>query len=240
MAWFRKMLPIYVAALCLTLFLAVFASESVTVLTGALEPGEASTNRTVIVDPGHGGEDGGAVSSNGVLESTINLEISLRLRDLLNFLGVPVRMTRETDCSIYGQEAQTVSEKKVSDLKNRVRLVNALPNALLVSIHQNMFPESKYYGTQVFYARAAGSQELAESMQARFCTALDPTNRRMAALAQNVYLMNQIHCPGILIECGFLSNPREEQLLQEEAYQIKIAAVIAAELSSALLESGVS
>ena len=119
-------------------------------------------------------------------------------------------------------------------------MVNEVPNALLISIHQNMFPESKYYGTQVFYARTAGSQELAESMQARFSTALDPTNHRMAALAQNVYLMNQIRCPGILIECGFLSNPREEQLLQKETYQKKIAAVIAAELSSALLESGVS
>lgn len=240
MAWFRKMLPIYVAALCLTLFLAVFASESVTVLTGALELDETPTGQTVIVDPGHGGEDGGAVSPNGVLESSLNLEISLRLRDLLSFLGIPVQMTRETDCSIYSQEAQTVSEKKVSDLKNRVRLVNEVPNALLISIHQNMFPESKYYGTQVFYARTAGSQELAESMQARFSTALDPTNHRMAALAQNVYLMNQIRCPGILIECGFLSNPREEQLLQKETYQKKIAAVIAAELSSALLESGVS
>ena len=240
MAWFRKMLPIYVAALCLTLFLSVLASESVTVLTGALELGEASTNQTVIVDPGHGGEDGGAVSPNGVPESKLNLEISLRLRDLLSFLGVRVQMTRETDCSIHSTDAQTVSEKKVSDLKNRVLLVNETPNALLVSIHQNMFPESKYYGTQVFYSRTAGSQELAESMQARFSTALDETNHRMAKLAQNVYLMNQIRCPGILIECGFLSNPREEQLLQKEAYQKKIAAVIAAELSSTLLNSGVS
>lgn len=240
MVWFRKMIPIYVAALSLTLLLAVMASEGVTVFAGALELAEPSNRQTVILDPGHGGEDGGAVSPNGVLESALNLEISLRLRDLLNFLGVPVQMTRETDCSIYSAEAQTVSEKKISDLKNRVRIVNEAPDALLVSIHQNMFPESKYYGTQVFYAETAGSQLLAESLQALFSSELDPTNHRMAKRAQNVYLMNKIHHPGILVECGFLSNPKEEQLLQNMDYQKKLAAVIAAGVSTMLWSRTVS
>ena len=230
----NKMLPVYGIAVCLILLCSLLASQSVTVLTGGFADIEAHGRPVIVLDPGHGGEDGGAVSPKGVRESDLNLSVSLRTRDLLRFLGIPVSMTRETDVSVYSPEAGTVSEKKVSDLKNRVKQVAQTPGALLVSIHQNIFPEAKYYGTQVFYAETEGSEALAKGLQARFTRELDPSNHRQAKACQNVYLLSKIQCPGVLVECGFLSNPREEALLQTEAYQKKIAAVLAAGLTEAV------
>ncbi len=223
----KKMLPVYVLTIALVWFCAQIASESVAVFSEAVAESPAGNGYTVVLDPGHGGEDGGALSPNGVRESSLNLAISLRTRDLLRFFGVPVVMTRETDISIHNPEAGTISEKKVSDLKNRVRIVSKTEQALLVSIHQNMFSQSKYNGTQVFYARTAGSQELAKNLQESFVAALDSTNHRQAKPSNQVYLLEKITCPGVLVECGFLSNPREEALLQTEAYQKKLAAVLA-------------
>ena len=225
-----KMLPVYGIAVCLILFCSLFASQSVTVLAGAFEDIESPGLPVIVLDPGHGGEDGGAVSANGVRESGLNLEISLRTRDLLRFLGIPVVMTRETDLSIHSPEAVTVSEKKISDLKNRVALVSGTENPILVSIHQNMFAESKYYGTQLFYADSDPSRQLAEGLQALFAAELDPSNHRRAKPCENVYLLSRISCPGVLVECGFLSNPKEEALLQSAEYQKMLAAVLAAGL----------
>lgn len=225
-----KMLPVYGIAVCLILFCSLFASQSVTVLAGAFEDIESPGLPVIVLDPGHGGEDGGAVSAKGVRESGLNLEISLRTRDLLRFLGIPVVMTRETDLSIHSPEAVTVSEKKISDLKNRVALVSGTENPILVSIHQNMFAESKYYGTQLFYADSDPSRQLAEELQALFAAELDPSNHRRAKPCENVYLLSKISCPGVLVECGFLSNPKEEALLQNAEYQKKLAAVLAAGL----------
>lgn len=225
-----KMLPVYGIAVCLILFCSLFASQSVTVLAGAFEDIESPGLSVIVLDPGHGGEDGGAVSANGVRESGLNLEISLRTRDLLRFLGMPVVMTRETDLSIHSPEAVTVSEKKISDLKNRVALVSGTENPILVSIHQNMFAESKYYGTQLFYADNDPSRQLAEELQALFAAELDPSNHRRAKPCENVYLLSRISCPGVLVECGFLSNPKEEALLQSAEYQKKLAAILAAGL----------
>ena len=229
-----KMLPVYGIAVCLILFCSLFASQSVTVLAGAFEDIESPGLPVIVLDPGHGGEDGGAVSANGVRESGLNLEISLRTRDLLRFLGIPVVMTRETDLSIHSPEAVTVSEKKISDLKNRVAIVSDTENPILVSIHQNMFAESKYYGTQLFYADSDPSRQLAEELQALFAAELDPSNHRRAKPCENVYLLSKISCPGVLVECGFLSNPKEEALLQSAEYQKKLAAVLAAGLMDSL------
>ena len=227
----RKMLPVYALTLILVSVCSMLASEAVTAFS---EAQTGSCLSTVVLDPGHGGEDGGAVSANGVRESGLNLAISLRTRDLLRFLGVPVTMTRETDVSIHSPEAATISEKKRSDLKNRVAFVSTVENPILVSIHQNMFAQSKYDGVQVFYAGTEGSRELAEGLQALFASGLDPGNHRKAKPCESVYLLEKISCPGVLVECGFLSNPREEALLQTEAYQKKLAAVLAAGLTKAL------
>ena len=230
----RKMLPVYGLSILLALFGSLFVSQSVTALSGAVAVWSPQGMPTLILDPGHGGEDGGAVSPKGVRESGLNLEISLRTRDLLRFLGLPVVMTRDADVSVYSPDAATISEKKLSDLKNRVAFVSGFEDPLLVSIHQNMFSESKYYGTQVFYAKTDGSLAIAEGLQALFTSGLDPSNHRQAKSCENVYLLSRIRCPGVLVECGFLSNPREELLLQTEAYQKTLAAVLSAGLMEAL------
>ena len=234
----RKMLPVYLISLTVLVICALLASRSVTVLSAFLETPDAPRLPVIVLDPGHGGEDGGAVSSEGIRECELNLEISLRARDLLRFLGLPVVMTRESDVSIHSPEAETVSEKKISDLKNRVRITENAGFAILVSIHQNMFSEPRYKGAQIFYASTIGSEALAECLQELFDTRLDPSNHRKAKESKTVYLLNRIHCPGILIECGFLSNPEEARSLQTAAYQKKLAASICAGLVQALSDPG--
>lgn len=184
--------------------------------------------RVWVVDPGHGGEDGGAVSVTGVPESQINLAISKRLDALLGFYGQNCYLMREEDISLHDPEAQTLREKKVSDLHNRAETVQNLEGAVLVSIHQNMFPQSRYHGSQVFFAPTQGSQALAEAFQSALQTNLQPDNSRQAKpIGDNVYLMNHVDCPAVLVECGFLSNPEEEAMLRQENYQTKLAAVAA-------------
>ena len=180
----------------------------------------------VVIDAGHGGEDGGARSCTGVQESGINLEIALRVNDLMHFLGMQTRMIRTTDCAVYTEGARTIAEKKVSDIHNRVRMVEETPGALLVSIHQNNFPEGKYRGAQVFYAKTDGSRELAEQTQRYLAAQVDPNNHRECKAAQEIYLLKHVNCTAILVECGFLSNPGEEALLREAGYQKKLAAAI--------------
>lgn len=220
---FAYFLPVYALVLSLFLFAAMGGSRAVTVLS---ENAPLENRRCIIIDPGHGGEDGGAVSCTGVSESKINLEISLRLRELFHFLGYDTMMIRTTDTSVYTQ-GDTIASKKVSDLKERVRMVNAVENALLVSIHQNHFPESRYSGAQVFYAQTQDSQILAEQLQAALIQTVNPGSHRSCKKSTGVYLMERISCPGVLVECGFLSNPEEEAKLQTPEYQKKLCCVIA-------------
>lgn len=187
----------------------------------------------IVIDPGHGGEDGGAVSCTGKNESMFNLQISLRLNDLLHLLGYDTVMIRTTDTSVY-TAGQTIAQKKVSDLKQRVRIVDRTYNPILVSIHQNTFPEGKYSGAQVFYASSAGSQELAKQLQDALVSALKPGSNRRAKQGSGIYLLDKINAPGILVECGFLSNPQEEALLSTSDYQKKLCCVISASLSQFL------
>lgn len=185
----------------------------------------------IVIDPGHGGEDGGATGVAGTRESDLNLAVSLRLQALLRLFGHEPVMVRTTDTAVYSAGAGTISEKKVSDIHNRVRLVNDTPGALLVSIHQNFFTQGKYSGAQVFYADDAYSRELAQQLQAQLRASLDPGNRREAkGAAGTVYLMNHIQTPGILVECGFLSNAAEEARLNTPAYQTRLAMTMAAVL----------
>jgi N-acetylmuramoyl-L-alanine amidase len=187
------------------------------------------TTQTLVIDPGHGGEDGGAVSASGVAESGINLAIALDLDQLMGFYGVRTVLTRQEDVSIHDPSAQTLREKKVSDLHNRADLVNETENATLISIHQNSAPSSQYHGTQVFYTDPLRSQALAQAVQTAVREDLDPTNTRTAqAIPSTVYLMNHVSCRAILVECGFLSNPEEDRLLQQKAHQQKLAMILAA------------
>ncbi|WP_191396227.1 N-acetylmuramoyl-L-alanine amidase [Flavonifractor sp. An306] len=188
----------------------------------------ANDGRVLILDAGHGGEDGGAVSLTGAPESGINLSIVLKIDQLMGFCGQAPVVLRTSDSSLHDSDADTLREKKASDLHNRVAAVEQQENSVLLSIHQNMFTDQKYHGAQVFFAPTAGSQELAVHTQEVLRSAVDPKNSRQAKpIPDTVYLMNHISCPAILVECGFLSNPAEEALLRTDAYQTKLAAAMA-------------
>ena len=188
----------------------------------------AEEGPVLVLDAGHGGEDGGAVSLTGVAESGINLAITLRVDQLLGFCGAPPVVLREEDVSLHDQGADTLREKKASDLRNRVQAVEQVGDAVLLSVHQNTFTDKKYHGAQVFYAGEV-SLPLAEHTQELLRTGLDPENTRAAKpIPDTVYLMNHISCPAVLVECGFLSNPEEAGRLRTEGYQTRIAAVLAA------------
>lgn len=188
----------------------------------------AERSPLIVIDAGHGGEDGGAISCTGKLESQLNLEIALRLNDLCHLLGYETKMIRTTDISVY-TEGKTIAAKKASDLRQRVKIANETPNSIIISIHQNTFSDSRYSGAQVFYAKTAGSKELANILQ-RKLTLIDPQNHRREKEAGSVYLMQHLQNTGILIECGFLSNPKEEAILQNASYQKMLCAVIVSSL----------
>ncbi len=179
---------------------------------------------TVIIDPGHGGEDGGA-QDNGLLEKDINLSVSLYLRDMLGAAGYNVVMTRDEDISVYDAGAKTVREKKVSDMKNRAELVNGSERNILISIHQNKFEQSKYSGTQIFYSgNNEKSERLAESVRRSVTGLLQPDNKReLKKDSGSIYLLKNARVPAVIVECGFLSNPQEAQKLGTEKYQKEMA-----------------
>lgn len=193
---------------------------------GSMEPFDL--HPVIIIDPGHGAPDGGAVGISGVKEDQINLAISRRLEALLALMGCETLLTR-IDGSCIATEGNTIRQKKQSDLRNRVNLVNSQASAVLVSIHQNHFSDGQYWGPQVFWS--GGGEVLAEKTQTALNAALFPESSRRAKRAAGVYLMEHSQHPGILVECGFLSNPREERLLASPEHQKKIAAVLAAVLA---------
>lgn len=216
------MLPYYLLALIVCVAIASFGSQSV---TAGVQNGAVQRQVTVVIDAGHGGIDGGATSCTGVLESGFNLQIACKLEDLLHLLGYETVMIRRTDTSVY-TEGNTIAAQKVSDLKERVRIANETENAILVSIHQNTFSDQRYRGAQVFYAPSEGSRELAQILQSKL-----PGNSRECKIAGAIYLLQNIHCPGVLVECGFLSNPAEEALLRTDAYQQKLCGIMAAAIA---------
>lgn len=197
------------------------------VVDSALAPARFS-GETVVIDAGHGGEDGGAVSVSGAIESQINLAIALRLDQILGLYGVNTVLLRDSDVSLHDPDAQTLREKKVSDLHNRVAAIQTLEDPILISIHQNTYTSSRYHGAQVFYANGELSLPFAQVTQTVLKQALDPSNERQPTrIPESVYLMNHISCRAILVECGFLSNPQEDALLQSSGYQTKLAAALA-------------
>lgn len=218
----RNLHRVYLIAASILLFFALLVYGTYP-RTAQTVFGGTKRNFTLIVDAGHGGFDGGAVSVRGNREADINLAIARKTELLAAFLGLPVKMVRSEDISVFDENCTTIREKKNSDLKNRVRYINETPDALLLSIHQNHFPEEKYSGAQVFYAPTEESKQIAEQMQNSFRNHLDKRNHRKIKPAEKVYLMQNIHCTGVLAECGFLSNPEEELLLRDESYQKKIA-----------------
>ena len=217
------LLPVYIIVLLTVLALAGGGSKAITTIS---ENAAIKDRQCVIIDAGHGGVDGGATSCTGVLESTLNLEIALRLNDLMHLLGIKTVMVRTTDKSIH-TEGESIAAKKVSDLKARVKLANNTENALLISIHQNYFSDPRYSGAQVFYANTAGSDVLAKQLQETFKNTMNPGSNRQAKKSST----------GVLIECGFLSNRQEEYKLRSKDYQLNICSVIASVCSSYLYDT---
>jgi N-acetylmuramoyl-L-alanine amidase len=183
----------------------------------------------MIIDPGHGGEDGGAVSVTGTYESTINLSISQKLKAIADLYGIPVVMTRNSDEIVYPENANTVKSRKKADQDARIDLINKIEHGILISIHQNKFTDSGPFGAQVLYAPTNGSEELAILLQESLVNNLNTENYRTAVqISDSIYLFKNISCTAVMVECGFLSNPDEADMLDSESYRLKIASVIAA------------
>ena len=183
---------------------------------------------TLIIDAGHGGEDGGAVSDSGVLEKDINLIISKQTADLFNFLGFDVIKTRTQDTSL-STDGDTVRSRKVADMKKRLEIFNSSENNVIISIHQNKFTESKYHGTQIFYSpNNTNSKTLAENIKNIVKILLQPENERECkASDRGIYLLKNTYNPAVIVECGFLSNKDECNKLTTTSYQKQISYSIA-------------
>lgn len=196
--------------------------------------------KTIIVDPGHGGADGGAVGVDGVVEKEINLAIAKKLQELLVLSGFDVIMTREEDIAIHDPGVTGLRNQKISDLQNRLRMIEQNPEAIFISVHQNMFTQSKYSGAQMFYGKLSEQSEvLANTMQAAFCEKLQPENKRVHKPAgKNLYLLYNAQVPAVMVECGFLSNSAEARKLQEESYQHSVAFVIYGSILQYMSDSG--
>ncbi len=186
----------------------------------------------VVIDAGHGGEDGGASSDDGVLEKDMNLDISRRVRDILSAFGVGVVMTRNDDRLLYdayGDLSDYTGRKKVYDLRNRLRIAEEHPGAVLLSIHMNAFTGKQYSGLQVYYSpNDPGAATLAGLVQSTVRKYVQPDNDRETKRAgSGIYLLDRIKSPGILVECGFLSNAEECERLNDPAYRQVLAMAIA-------------
>ncbi len=183
---------------------------------------------TVIIDAGHGGEDGGAVGIDGILEKEINLSISEKANALLGFYGVNTKMTRSEDISLHTEESKRQGKRKLSDAQNRVKQITDTPNAVLISIHQNSFPDESCKGAQVFFAKNnILSHPLAECVLDSIQNGLNDKNKRVVKQAEDrIYLLKNINCPAVLVECGFITNSKESKLLMTEKYRLKLAACI--------------
>lgn len=183
---------------------------------------------SILLDPGHGGEDGGTLAQDGTAEKNINLAIALDLRDILTVCGVPVSMTRQTDVSIHDADCNTVRRKKVSDMHNRLKLYEQADT--VIALHQNHFEAEKYHGAQVFYsANHPAGQGLAMAIQQSLKEQLQPENTREIKKATDaIYLLSHTTRPAVLVECGFLSNPAEREQLKTPAYRQQVAFAVAA------------
>lgn len=193
---------------------------------------------TVIIDAGHGGEDGGAIGKNGAYEKDVNLVISMKLKAKLDELGIPCVLTRSTDTLLYDKNADYEGKKKKLDLLARKEFAEQYENAIFISIHQNSYPKEQYRGFQVYFSpNDPNSRELAISLEQSVRDALQPSNRRVSKEADSsIYLLYNLYCPAVLIECGFLSNSEECAQLCDEEYQDRLCVLIGKTVSDFLKE----
>ena len=222
----RFIASVFAVLFCFSAVLLVISDEERDVAVSTVA---AEDNRpTVIIDAGHGGVDGGTQSSDGTLEKDINLQISFKLKSLLDFLGYNTVMLRDKDELIHSEGCSSIREKKVSDQKNRLSIVKEHSNYIYVSIHQNYFTEEKYKGAQVFYSPNNGlSEALAQNIQNSLVALIQNDNtRKIKKTGSEIFILKNIEWPAVMVECGFMSNKKESELLKDEDYQKKIALAI--------------
>ncbi len=189
---------------------------------------EADNRPTIIIDAGHGGEDGGTVGIDGTLEKDINLLLATELEEILRVNGYKTRLTRSEDILLYDRNSDYQGHKKQQDMAARIGIAEEYENAIFISIHMNWFSESKYKGLQVYYSEnAQGSPELANKIQALTATHLQPENaRKTKPSGGSIYLLEKITHPAVLIECGFLSNAEDCSNLKSKEYRSRLCTVI--------------
>ncbi|MBQ7504078.1 MAG: N-acetylmuramoyl-L-alanine amidase [Ruminococcus sp.] len=183
----------------------------------------ALDNITIVLDAGHGGEDGGAVA-NGIIEKDINLSITNKLCALFKTAGFNVKFTRTND-AMLNSEGSTLRERKLSDMKNRLSMFNSSEKNVVISIHQNKFTQEQYSGTQIFYSpNNENSAKLSEAIKENIVSLIQPQNKRETKKADNnIYLLYNANVPAVIVECGFISNAQEALKLKDNDYQNKIA-----------------
>ena len=182
------------------------------------------SGKVIVLDAGHGVPDEGAQSSRGTTEAETNLKIALKLQNLLEQSGCSVILTRSDENAIYDLDKNTLREKKISDIRNRVKIGNSSSADIFVSIHLNKIPQQQYWGWQCFYnSKNEKSINLAKKIQSNLNDAIQKENKRVAMKLDTVYIMKHVEIPISIVECGFLSNPEEEQQLLNDEYQDKLA-----------------
>lgn len=211
----------FVIIVGIIIFLSTFSSLYTDSMVNYILP---MKNTVIIIDPGHGGIDPGASGKTGITEDRINLQISLKLRRIIEQSGGVALMTRDDDSGLYSDGKTRIRDKKNEDLRKRNEIINNSGAHIFISIHLNSFPQSQYYGAQTFYQKGSEeSKKLAELIQEELKNVIENKNHRMAKSIDTVYILKNKTIPGVLVECGFLSNPQEEKLLQDDKYQDKIA-----------------
>ena len=221
----RKRISLILIALMLGIF--VYSYENQKLNTDEQTQSTTATpvsGKVIVVDAGHGVPDEGAQSSRGTTEAETNLKISLKLQNLLEQSGCTVILTRSDENAIYDIDSKTLKQKKISDIKNRVKIGNESSADIFVSIHLNKIPQSQYDGWQTFYKD--GSEEgarLAKTIQENLNKTMQKENNRIAKTIDKIYIIKHVEIPTTIVECGFLSNPDEEKLLLEDDYQNKLA-----------------
>ncbi len=186
---------------------------------------QSEKKHVILIDAGHGGIDPGAVGADGTLEKDINLGIAQKLQTVLTLYGFETQMTRTGDFLISDDTAASVRQKKTSDLKKRLKMLEETDADMLISIHQNKYSVSKYSGAQVFYSKGnASSRELALILQSEIKSRMQNDNERQIKLSgSEIYLLYKATKPAVMVECGFMSNPDELENLKSESYQNEMA-----------------
>lgn len=200
-----------------------FRNSALPAVSGAVEEGK----RIVVIDSGHGGADGGCVGVNGCVEKDINLAIAKDLEQLLKMSGFSVVMTRSEDVSIYDDGVEGLRNQKISDMENRLKIIQSYPDSLFISIHQNQYTEPEYFGGQIFYTtNNPGNLKLAQLLQEGFAELQEGNDREIKIIDNDLYLFKNTKQLAVLAECGFLSNPNDAANLSDSDYQKKVAFTI--------------